>query len=112
MTPSEIVAYLVFWLLMGVISAVIAWQKGRSPIVWLVVGTLTSVIGLAVIVLLPRVASRQSAELSGSASPSAEPGKPYPAEDDNPMDGKFGEYLPLAIAAMAIVGAVIYTFSG
>jgi hypothetical protein len=46
---------LIIWVLCGVLSAVIAGHKGRSPVAWLVIGCLIGVLGPIVVALLPRV---------------------------------------------------------
>lgn len=35
----------------------------------------------------------------------------YPAEDDNPLDGKLGEYLPIACAAVILVSFGLYVMN-
>lgn len=109
--PVEKMVYALFWLLMGVICSVIAGQKGRSPFAWLVIGSLTSIIGLIIIAFLPSVANRRSGVAESDVSPALESAKQYSPEDDKPVDAKLGEYLSMAIIIMGIVGAAVYAFS-
>ncbi|CAE6906885.1 conserved membrane protein of unknown function [Pseudomonas marincola] len=46
-------------------------------------------------------------ELEPVSSHAAEKSE-YPAEDDNPMDGAFGEHLPIVLAAALAIGVIIF----
>lgn len=48
-----------FWLLIAFACAVIASNKGRSGVLWFIIGALTAVIGLVVIAALPSERSTQ-----------------------------------------------------
>jgi hypothetical protein len=45
---------LVIWLILGVASAIIGSNKGRSGCVWLLVGLILGPIGLILVLLAPR----------------------------------------------------------
>ncbi len=51
-------AYLISAIIMGSICAIIAKEKGRSPIGWFLVGLLLSLIGLIIIAVLPRAGKK------------------------------------------------------
>ncbi len=44
----------VIWVIVGLISAYVAKRKGKNPLVWFAMGTLFSVLGLMILLMLPK----------------------------------------------------------
>lgn len=52
---QEAIIWAVIWLLLGVGAAIIAHNKGRSFVLWLIIGTLGGFIALIVVAALPSI---------------------------------------------------------
>lgn len=50
---------LVLWLIMGSLNAYFAYQRGRDPIAWFMLGILLGIIGLIVLFILPKLPIRE-----------------------------------------------------
>ena len=55
---------LVSGVLFGIISAVLAAPRGRSPVAWFVIGALLGIIGLILVVVLPSRADDRDQPIS------------------------------------------------
>jgi hypothetical protein len=44
---------IVFWLMCGVVTAIIAGAKNRNPIGWFLIGSLISIFGIILVCALP-----------------------------------------------------------
>lgn len=57
------------WVAFGVVTAIAASQRGRSAVGWFLLGILFSFFALIVVLILPRVETKQAAPVAPSAQP-------------------------------------------
>lgn len=67
--------WVVVWLAPGLVTALIASEKGRSPWRWLALGAIASWIALVAIVVLPDESGRQPTPEAPDGTPGATPGE-------------------------------------
>jgi hypothetical protein len=58
---------IIFWLLIGAATAYFAQQRGRDPLIWLVIGIFLGLLGLLLLFLLPSVKGDQPKDADAQA---------------------------------------------
>ena len=79
---------LIFWITVGIISAFIAKQKGRNVYAWFFIGLFFSLLGLALIALLPSKAEPAEPETASVTLKDAHSEAAIPQEGANPAPDK------------------------
>ena len=51
--------FLIVWICMAILCARIAQKKGRDPIIWGVIGCLTSIVGLIIVAMCEDKSSKE-----------------------------------------------------
>lgn len=58
----SMVLTMILWMLMGVATAYLAYQRGRDPYIWFAIGIFFGLLAMLVLVLLPPVKSEEELE--------------------------------------------------
>jgi hypothetical protein len=104
------------WIVCGAFSAVLAKGKGRSPIGWLLMGSLLGILGPIVVALLPAVEpeQRSSAEPPPPLKPEQQSNRePPPSRSRHEIErenlNEFAVLTLIAMVALVAIAALIMT---